>query len=121
MVPTFNHLLQAIRRRTPRFRVNEGEWVPRQIYAATSPPAEWSVNDESKVSNPDPGNIIILEDDEDVRVWMAASVTFTVLRLCVVFHQVDPVGNQTPPPTFRSYLPTVAYQTMEGEIQLGKL
>lgn len=40
--------------------------------------------------------------------------------MCVDYNQVDRLGNQTPPPTFRPHLPLTIYQVMkevEQEIQ----
>ncbi|KAL0630995.1 hypothetical protein Q9L58_010148 [Maublancomyces gigas] len=104
MLPTFNHLLQAIRRRTPAHRVEEGGWVPRQILVSTSPSIEWNTVTEGTRSRPDLPDIINIKDDEDVRVWILAACNQNVLRLFVVFHQLDHLGKQSPAPDYRAYL-----------------
>lgn len=114
MLPTFNHILQVIRRRTPPTRARE-KWVPRQIFGSTSPSNKWRPNAEGTGSRPDVADIVTLENDEDVRAWMAASANHSILRLCVVFHQADHLGNQTPAPEFRPYLKPEIYQITEQE------
>lgn len=117
MLPTFNHVLQAIRRRTPPHRVEEGEWTPRHIFGSTSVATGWRPSQVGGGSRPDAGDVINIEDDEDVRGWLIATAGHPILRMCVVFHQVDRLGNQTPSPEYRPYLPPTVYRDMEEEEQ----
>lgn len=87
MLSTYDHRLQAIRRGTCAHRVVEGDLAPKQILGRTSPSMERRPDSDSIRSSPDSPDIIIIEDDEDVRAWMIAAANRDVLRLCVVFHK----------------------------------
>lgn len=120
MLPTLNHILQTIRRQTPPFRLEEREWVARQIFGSTNTPREWKGTKETLGTHTNLADAVTIKDDEDVRLWMAASVNATLLRMCVVFHQVDAGGDQTPRRPFRNYLPPETYRRMEEEEELAE-
>lgn len=112
---SFNYLLRAIRRRTPPLRKEGGgDWIPRQIYGSTSEVANWG-RAPSGARQPGAGDIIHISDDEDVRVWLAASAKASMLFALVIFHDPDPTGEQTPPPMFKNYLSPEVYEEAEDE------
>lgn len=118
MLPTFNHLLQAIRRRTPPHRVEDGPWTSRHIFGSPSVVTRWRLSPVGGGSRPDTGDVINLEDIEDVRGRVIATAGYPILRMCIVFHQVDRRGNQTPSPEYPPNLPPTVYRDMEEKEQI---
>ena len=108
LLPTFSYLVRNIRAHALAAG-GDNEWDPRQNFGAISSTSIWIAGVDG-IRRPHQADIIRLSDDDNVRTWLAVAPMNEILRVCVIFHQLDEDGMQTPPPPFTEYLPETLYQ-----------